>query len=334
MEKPTLKPYPDLTRLGKLRRLHHLATTVLEEYDLDVKWVKFMVIETNTMFKVQSVEGENYVLRIYSDEETTLAENRTEIFWLQALMRDTDLRVSEPVPRRDGEFISLANVPGVPGEKRCVLFRWIPGRELENYLNPGNYFKLGVVMARLHNHAETLRPLPPFVRPKKWDRAFYYPDEPVVYNTGAYQHLFPPDRIAVIDEVISKADGEFARLYADLERQIIIHGDLHFWNVHVYRGQLYIMDFEDVMLGYPVQDVAITLYYGRDFEQYSQLRGAFKAGYTSIRTWPVEREGQIETLIAARSVNFINYVARIDPSPEEYIARRCDDLNLYLDMFS
>ena len=325
-----MKPYSELTRLGKLRRLHRLAVKALENYALDVKWIKFFTIETNTMFKVQSLEGENFVLRIYSDEETTLTENQTEIFWLHALMRDTHLRISEPVARKDGEFISIVNVPGVPGDKRCVLFRWIPGRVLENYLNPGNYFQLGVVMARLHDHAESLRPLPPLIQPKKWDRAFYYPDEPVVYNTETYQHLFPPDCVSIIDQVISIADEEFARLYADRARQIIIHGDLHFWNVHVYRGQLYIFDFEDVMLGYPVQDVAITLYYGRDRDDYHQLRGAFKEGYTSLRPWPVERQGQLETLMAARSVNFVNYVARIDTSPEEYIRERCADLRDFL----
>jgi Ser/Thr protein kinase RdoA (MazF antagonist) len=292
-----------------------------------------MTVETNTMFKVQSSEGENFVLRIYSDEETTLTENQTEIFWLQALLRDTEIKVSEPVARKDGEFISIADVPGVPGEKRCVLFRWIPGRVLEKHLNPANYFKLGQVMARLHDHSESLRPLPSSIRPKRWDQVFYYPDEPVVFNTAPYQHLFPPKCLAVINDVISIADEEFTRLYADLARQIIIHGDLHYWNVHLYRDQLYVLDFEDVMLGYPVQDVAVTLYYGRDRDQYPDLFAAFKDGYTSLRAWPVERIGQLDTLMAARSVNFINYVARIDPSPEEYIQEKCDELKDFLDFF-
>lgn len=328
-----MKPYNELTRRGKLRRLHQLAVKTLEAYDLKVKWIKFMRIETNTMFKIQSESGENFVLRIYSDEETTLAENRTEIFWLQALLRDTKIRVSQPVPRRDGEYITFTGLPGVPGEKRCVLFKWIPGRSLENYLNPTNYSNLGETMALLHDHAERLKPLPAGIQPKKWDRAFYYPDEPVIYNTALYRHLFSPERIKIIDRVIAKADIEFEKLYSDEEGQILIHGDLHYWNIHVFRGELYIMDFEDVMLGYPVQDIAITLYYGRGREEYASLREAFKRGYTRIRPWPIERTGQIEILIAARSVNFINYVARIEPSPGEYITEKCDELIQYLEVW-
>ena len=144
-----MKPYNELTRRGKLRRLHQLAVKALQDYDLSLKWIKFMTIETNTLFKVQSLEGANYVLRIYSDQDSTLMETKTEVFWLQALIRDTHLKLSEPVPRVDGEYITVISLPGVPGEKRCVLFKWIPGRTLENYLNPGNYFKLGVAMAKL-----------------------------------------------------------------------------------------------------------------------------------------------------------------------------------------
>lgn len=325
-----MKPYNQLTRLGKLRRMRSLASKALTAYDLRVKWVKFLADDTNISFKVRSTDGDNYVLRIYSDEETTLAENQAEVYWLEALRRDTDLRFTEPVPRVDGSTITLASHEGIPGEKRCILFTWVPGRVLEEGLSTGNYFKLGVTLAKLHDHAESIRPLPESIQPKKWDKVFYYPDEPVVYNDPQYKHLFSDLKINIINRTISIADREFARLYADQEGQILIHGDLHYWNVNLYRGELYIMDFEDVMLGYPVQDVAITLYYGRNREQYPDLREAFQRGYTSHRVWPVSRQGQIETLQAARSINFINYVARIEAAPQEYINSRCNELQEFV----
>jgi Ser/Thr protein kinase RdoA (MazF antagonist) len=285
------------------------------------------------MFQLQTEDGAKYVFRIYSEEETTLRENQAEMFWLDALKRDTELKVTEPVARRDGEYITIVSVPGVPGEPRCVLFKWVPGRTLENDLSPENYYKLGQTLAGLHDHAETLNPLPPNIQPKKWDKVFYYPDEPVVYHTAEYRHLFSPERIVLLNKVIERANEVFGRLYADPDRQILIHGDLHYWNVHLYQGELYVIDFEDVMLGYPVQDVAITLSYGRQRDGYKDWREAFKQGYTSLRTWPAESEKQIETLMAARSVMFINYVARIDPSPQEYIEHRCEGLRQFLEVY-
>ena len=98
-----MKPYSELTRLGKIRRLRKVVLKALDDYDLRVEGVDFMTIETNTMFKIRTVDAEKFVMRIYSDEETTLRENRAEMFWLDALMRDSDIPVTEPVPRRDGE---------------------------------------------------------------------------------------------------------------------------------------------------------------------------------------------------------------------------------------
>jgi Ser/Thr protein kinase RdoA (MazF antagonist) len=332
-EHSILKPYEKLTRLGKLRRLRQIALKALTYYDLQLKWVKFLTTETNTMFQIRTRDNQKFVLRIYSDEESTLDENRAEMFWLHALKRDIDLRVTEAVPRRDGEYITIVSTTGVPGERRCILFKWVPGRTLVNYLTSDNYYKLGQTLAMLHDHAERLKPLPPDIQPKKWDKVFFYPDEPVVYDTAEYSHLFPIERVALLNGVIARADDAFEKLYADPDGLILLHGDLHYWNVHVYQGEFYVIDFEDVMLGYPVQDVAITLSYGRQQEGYKELRAAFKGGYTGLRTWPAESERQIQTLMAARSVNFINYVARIDPSPQEYIEQRCEGLKQHLELY-
>jgi len=209
-----MKSYNELTRLGKLKRMRSLAIKALAEYDLSVQWIKFLADDTNIPFKVHSLGGDNYVLRIYSDEETTLAENQAEVFWLEALKKDTDLKFTEPVLRTDGEAITLASQEDIPGEKRCILFTWVPGRALEESLNPDNYFKLGVTLAKLHYHAESLRPLPDSIKPKKWDKPFYYPNEPVVYNTAEYKHLFNDQQIHIIDRAISIADKELDRLYA------------------------------------------------------------------------------------------------------------------------
>lgn len=328
-----MKPYHDLTDLGKIRRLREVALRALAAYDLHVKWVRFLTINTNTMFQVRTVDGGRYVLRIYSDEETTLRENRAEMFWLQALVRDTDIKVTEPVRRRDGAYITIVNAPEVTGEIRCILFKWVPGRQLENYLNPKNYAKLGATLAKLHNHAQSLNPLPPEISPKRWDKVFYYPDEPVVYHLPEYSHLFPPERVELLKKVIALADEAFERLLSHPEGMILIHGDLHFWNVHLYKGELYVIDFEDINLGYPVQDVAVTLYYGREREGYAEWVKAFRRGYESVRPWPAGGERIIETMMAARAVMFVNYVARVDPEPESFIEEKCKDLEVFLKVF-
>jgi len=324
------KRFEELTRMGKIRRLRAVVFKAMEDHDIEVDEVKFLTIETNTMFVVRARTGERFVLRIYSDEETTLKENRAELFWLTALLRDTDLKVPEPVARRNGEFISIVNVPDVPPDRRCVLFKWIPGNTLEENLNPKNYYKLLLHLKKLHEHATSLNPLPPQINPKKWDKVFYYPDEPVVYNTPEYSHLFRENDILTIDQAIVAADQVFADLFSDPDGLILIHGDLHFWNVHYYKGELYLIDFEDVNLGYPVQDIAVTLSYGRQRDSYQKLKEGFIKGYISMRPWPNVDDKVIPTLIIARSIMFINYVARVIDEPAEYIKSRVANVREFL----
>ena len=46
-----MKPYSELTRRGKLKRLRQLTLTALKEYNLQLKWVKFLTIETVEVVK-------------------------------------------------------------------------------------------------------------------------------------------------------------------------------------------------------------------------------------------------------------------------------------------
>jgi Ser/Thr protein kinase RdoA (MazF antagonist) len=313
-----VKSYDQLTERGQILRLRGLVEQVMQEYDLPVKRIAFLTRMTNFLFRIETAAGEKYVLRIYSDDDSTIVENRTEVFWLNAIQRDTDLRVVQPVRRRDGEYISLAGMPGVPAERRCVLFHWVPGRPLEDQATPAYYDQFGEMMARLHDHSEKLF-LPPEIHPKRWDRVFYYPGESGLYREPEYRHLFSPERIALMDEAVSRCNLLLAGLYATGRPPMLIHGDLHFGNIHVVHGKLHFLDFEDICLGYPIQDVAVSLYYGRSRPDYPALAAAFREGYARVRPWPVDSPQQLAGLMTARNANFINYVPTILPEPQEML---------------
>lgn len=309
-------PYQQLTERGQVRRMRQLAEQVLTQYELKVERVAFLARMTNLLYRVDTAGGRRYVLRIYSDADSTLAENRTEVFWLNAIRRDTNLRVVTPVLRRDGEYISLASMPGLPPERRCVLFNWVPGRPLETRVTAAAYQQFGGMLARLHDHSERLA-LPTHIHPKRWDKVFYYPGENAIFARPEHAHLFPPERLAMMDEAVSRCGRLLSGLYAQARPPMLIHGDLHPGNIHVERGLLHFLDFEDICLGYPVQDVAISLYYGRSRPDYPELVEAFRKGYASVRAWPVRSSEQLAGLMAARNANFINYVVSLRPNPEQ-----------------
>jgi len=329
-----MKPYSELTLRGKILRLRKLCINALEDYPIDVARVRYLTTESTTMFRVEARDGEKYVFRIYSEADSSLAENQTEMFWLVALARETDLPVVQPVPRTDGEYLSIVSEAGV-GARRCALYRWVPGVPLESHISPKTYHQLGLIMAGLHNHAEGLR-VPAGIRPKRWDRVFYFPGEQAVYDTPAYRHLFSAEQIRTLDRACARAEPFLAGLYERGERPFIIHGDLNPWNVHIYRGALTALDFEDMVMGYPEQDIAICLYYLRNRSDYPALVDAFRAGYASTRTWPSFSDSDLHTLWTARMVNFANYAAYTehgfdtDEETRAYIAARCQEMEEYL----
>lgn len=319
-----MKPFSSLTERGQALRLRQLALNAITRYDLDVSRVRLITNDMNGIFRVDTTDGQKFVLRVTMPEcGHTLDHVTAEMDWLAALARDTDLSVPQPIPAKNGGLVVEAGASGVPEPRLCVIFSWVSGKDLAEDLTPDNISKLGELMARLHQHAITYQP-PQRLALLKFDQVFPFP-EPVILFEEAYVDLFPPDRRAIYEKGIAWAQESIDRLKASAEPMRILHGDLHPWNVRVSRGALSPIDFEDLMLGWPVQDIATTLYYFLN-ESYSVFREAFQTGYSQIAPWPERYPGEIDSFIAARGLGMANFVMN-DPSlignttPLEFIQR-------------
>lgn len=144
-----------------------------------------------------------------------------------------------------------------------------------------------------------------------WDRVFYFSDEvdPVVWDREENAGLFPQGGIDTVLRAIEIVENRFAAI-SEADRQIV-HGDLHIWNVHVRRNELWALDFEDVMWATPAQDLAISLYYLDDRPDRDDLVSAFRAGYEQVAAWPAT-DGEIDVFMAARRLMFVNLVFNLE----------------------
>lgn len=321
-----MKPYDELSAAQQVRRQRRVALAALAAYRIDVTRVRLQAAHSNTVWRVDTADGEKLALRVGMRREDTATSIDAELAWLEAVA-ESDVAVVRPLRNRHGDLVTRAAAEGVPEVRDCVLFEWMPGRPLSAQITPERYRLLGATAAAMHDHAARFVP-PPGFTPLVWDRVFYYPHEPVVWREQRLRRYVTAPRRTVIDEVVARADTELARLHR--ARPIVIHGDLHPDNVHVSRGRLIVFDFEDVMWGFPVQDIAITLFYERERADYPALCAAFEAGYCTRRPWPVEYDGQLELLMAARTAMFINYVLRTERDPGPYVARATSRLRRFL----
>jgi Ser/Thr protein kinase RdoA (MazF antagonist) len=308
-----MKRFQDLTPGGQFRRMRGLAEVALGAYDLQVLRLSPLQHWLNTTFRVDARspwhdagETARYTLRIHRPGFQTAAMIRSELLWLAALCRETDLVVPEPVPTREGALLTTVATAGVPEPRHCVVLRWVPGRFRRTRLGATALEQVGTFMARLHRHA--VRPgsrhaegfVPPdgFVR-QRWDHAGILGRALGVDAQKSRAALAPharrvldatAERVREAMETLGEGPGVFG----------LIHADLHQGNYLFHQGAVCAIDFDTAGWGHYVYDVAVTFSTLRTWKTYPALRAAFLRGYRRVRPLSPAHEAHVETFIAAR----------------------------------
>ncbi|GAB4578041.1 MAG: phosphotransferase [Anaerolineales bacterium] len=306
--------FSSLTHRGQAHRLRTLALHALQQYPLELRRVSLLQHAYNTIFRVDTVDGKKYVIRINLPNARTREQIQSEMAWLAALGRDTTLRIPVPLPNREGDLVTTATAPGIPEPRHCAVFSWVPGKDLVHDLRPEYFRQVGALTAQLHTHAESFVPPPGFYL-RKLDNVFPFDHGNFLEKDTDPSGLITPERRTLFETVAARAEKVLATLYASPRPPFVIHADLHAYNIRLHRGELAVLDFDDTSLGYPVQDIAITYYYLQSHPEYAVLKEAYQAGYESIRPWPVTSPDHIPTLIAWRELDLLNFLLSSD-NPE------------------
>lgn len=298
-----------LHRRTQIARLRMLAENALAHYELPPVRLTLLRHRFNTTFRVDTARGERYVLRINRSGMPVTETVGSELTWLAALRRDTNLEVPEPVPTRDGSLLTIAAVSGLLPPHICVLFRWMPGYRLHTGLTPRHTERLGAFMAQLHNHAIQWKMPPGFVRGRV--------DWPIEAGRWLPDPL-APEIVASIHSLVANtlSEAEAAQVTAILERvraaeQMLgqdqnafglIHADLHYGNLLFGRDTVHAIDFDDCGFGPRLFDLAIMLSAVLGWQGYRHLRSGLLAGYRRVRPLPVEHEAALDSMIALRQI--------------------------------
>jgi Ser/Thr protein kinase RdoA (MazF antagonist) len=301
-----LKSFLESTPRQRALRLRQLALNALQFYALDASEVKLISYEVNGIFLVRTAGGERWILRVCSPESGhTRNHLAVEMGWLSALARETRIRVPRPLAARDGSWVVEAEAAGVPEPRLCVVFSWVPGVNLAERMTLENMQRLGELSARLHEHALTYAP-PGGLQLNQYDSPFPFGNSVVLFDEK-HSHLISKELQNLCRQAIVWVQDAILKLKASDEPMRIIHTDLHQWNVRVWRNSLAPIDFEDLMLGWPVQDIAISLYYSQTSPEFPELRKAFRQGYERAQPWPEKYPGEIDAFLAARGLDMFNF---------------------------
>ncbi len=322
------------------RRRHWLdiAGQALRRWRLASMKTRLLGYGSNIVFRVTTADAD-YVLRLHPPGKAEEARLRSELQWLAAIRRDTQLMAPcPPALTVDEPFIALRH-DGLPPPSfyYAVLFEHIAGEvKSARELNARDLYRIGAYLGALHTDAQ-FDPPPDFDRPRLDWRGLF--GEASAYASPAERMLANTEQRAILDDVARRLREPLLALASRPETTGLIHADLLAKNIIFRRDSIAALDFEFCGWGCFLYDLAPLLWQlkGERASDYIELEDALWCGYTSIRCIADAERALLEPLIAARQAASIRWLASNYDNPKvrvvapSLIAERCAELKRFLE---
>jgi Ser/Thr protein kinase RdoA (MazF antagonist) len=304
------RPFAELDRAGRTRRLRRLAAAALTAYDVPVARLTPLGRGLNTTFRVDGADGNRYVLRIQRPDGPSVPQVRSEMAWLSAIARDTDLVAPKPVPTRSRETLTVVADPAVPEPRTCVLYHWVEGRFVDERLSAPQLYRLGEFTAKLQVHGARMNG---FDRGRVDDLSVFgrsqvdgFSSTVVDRAVAAVTALDSADGGELVRAAIVRAQAVRSELGFGADVFGLVHGDLHQENYLFHRGQVRAIDFDDCGFGHYAYDLAVTVKELGHLPHRAELREALLDGYRSVRPASFADDAEvIDAFVGLRRVQLL-----------------------------
>lgn len=244
----------------------------------------------NRVFELETEAGERLIGKFYRPGRWSAAAIADEHRFLLEL-KEQELPVIAPMVLADGA------TTGTCGDNFIfALFPKCGGRSVDEFTDE-QWIQLGRLIGRVHMVGEVHRAEHRIIMDPRQSTA-----KQLEYLLGTAK--MDQDLKGRFEHVISGIIDDIAPLFAKTP-PIRIHGDCHFANIiHRPDENFYIIDFDDMAMGPPVQDIWMILP-GPPEDSFVEL-DLFLEGYEAFRLFDRRSLQLIEPL---RAMRFIHYMA-------------------------
>ncbi len=299
--------------LEQFADLESAARRSLEAWDLEVASLTLRSQSENTVFELRTAAGGRFAVRVHRVGYNTIEELRSEQQWVLAL-RSVGFAVPRPVMTAEGEgYIEVALEDGT--SRQVGVIEWCEGESLDQVIRSDadgtatqlSFRRLGEVMARLHNHAETWERPAGFTR-RRWDADGLFGDSA---EWGPFWLVPGLDAAGrdLMNRVRHRLAAEFTEFGHGADRFGLIHADLHPDNLLAGPSDLVVLDFDDCGFGWHLQDVAVALFDLRRGPDFVSARDALVAGYRRWRPLPDEHLARLSSFVMVRGLSLLGWLA-------------------------
>jgi Ser/Thr protein kinase RdoA (MazF antagonist) len=277
---------------------------ILEQYGLENASLTVLNDLGNTVVQAD-LDSRRYSLRVCLPS-VTRERLEAELDWLEALRRDTDLIVPNPVLNASSEHITTFQ------DRLAVVFRWVGGEPVSQHMSLETAHHVGMLTAQLHNHARTYRP--EHFSGLRFDLAWLH--GPNSWWTKSAARDLGAD-FPTLEPCIAFCASVMGNLGTSSEHFGVIHSDLNFGNILVHDGQYRVIDFEACGMGYFLMDLGVTEIEFLDYDDGPDLVAAFRSAYSVVRRTKLEPSD----LAAFRIAGCVVYLEWLFTNPNERVRK-------------
>lgn len=299
-----------------------IAKQALGYYDIGHPSLHFLQHSDNVTYKVESPTLGTFLLRIHTPITKAMGQHgsdvqviNSELLWLEALKRDTDLILQNPLRNLEGDLVTQIAPEETNSQYNCTVLTWVEGqayhRELES---EATAIQIGEILAKLHNHSESWNIPENFKRPKR-DIEYF---ESVLrgLQPALNEGKIKPSDYLEFETSIAQLSDILGSMMNHPQCSRIIHADPHKGNMLFQEGSIRLIDFSFCALGHFMFDLGICL---SDMKE--SLHHACLRGYQSLRTLPDNYKRLIEGFFIGSIVGTFSFWVT-NPQAQEILVKK------------
>jgi Ser/Thr protein kinase RdoA (MazF antagonist) len=299
------------------------AELALEYYDTPPgSSLRLLNLSENATYAVEdTATGGRSILRVHRKNYHRRHEIESELDWLEALRRDSDVVVPEVLPAKDGRRVISVDYDGT--ERHVVHFANVPGAEPDpETLTVEDFHTLGRVTAALHDHSRT------WERPAGFSR-FAWDFEHCLGAQPRWGHWREADGVGVAEaQILDRAQQMLQRRLSDYgtgpQAFGLVHADLRLANLLVSDDPtrppatpntgspspartsqprppaVTVIDFDDCGFGWYFYDFGTAVSFMEDDPALPEWQEAWTAGYRSRLSMGAEHENMLASFVLLR----------------------------------
>ena len=296
-----------------------VARQALEAYGLADAPYTYLLHSENVTFKVDLPDGAR-LLRIHTPRTPLMGSHgsktemvESELIWLEALRRETDLPVQQPVRNSDGQLVTRIRKGRRPFN--CTLLEWLDGEPYQRALESEvTVAQLGDMIGTLHRFSSHWQAPANFTRPRR--------------NRAYFRKALDALRPTMEDGRASYQDFKHLETCVDLltrmmrslskkgQAEGILHGDLHKGNFLYHQGQMRLIDFSMSAFGNYMFDLGVCL-----SDMNPVLHPVFLENYQKLMPLPPGYERLIEAFFLGSMIVTFSFWVTLPEGQEELVRK-------------